>query len=72
MMEIIEAKNIFAHRLLYEGNEYKMSIASISDDHMSIEINPYVQDVPGTVFVSGTVEIVLKEDKIMAIHHLAE
>lgn len=72
MMDIIEAKNILAHKLLYDGKEYKMSIASISDDRSRVAINPFVKEVPGTVFVSGTVEIVLKESKLMAIHHLAE
>lgn len=69
---VIKAKSILAHRVLYNGAEYKMSIAHISDDGKYVGIEPYVKEVPGTIFVSGTVEILLKEGRFLAVHHLAE
>lgn len=65
-MRVIEAKSIFAHRLLYNGHQYDMSIAQITDDGLNISISPFVKEVPGTIFVSGTVRISLKDGKILA------
>lgn len=62
----MKIKSILAHRMIYQGKEYKMCIAQISSDGNSIVFSPFVKEIPGTVFVSGTVILSIKDGGIEA------
>lgn len=49
-----------AHKVVFEGREYKMSIAELTDDGHLI-IKPYSSEVHSTVFINGAVELLLDE-----------
>lgn len=50
-------KKILAHRILYCGKVYEMSVATIAGGRV-VAIEPYVRETEGTVFISGTVSLV--------------
>lgn len=47
-------KRIFAHKIIYGGKEYRMSVATIKDNGEVI-IDTFEKEIPSTVFISGTV-----------------
>lgn len=52
-------QRVMAHCIVYGGVEHRLSILTLSERdglwHVSIE--PFVREVPGTVFVNGRVEL---------------
>lgn len=49
-------ERVLAHRIIYKGKEYPMSVAGI-DEQGKVEIVPYRLETPNTYFVQGTIEI---------------
>lgn len=49
-------ERVLAHRIIYKGKEYPMSVAGI-DEQGKVEIVPFSGETPGTIFVNGTIEI---------------
>lgn len=50
-------KRILAHRIIYEGETYRMSIAVIDEITGTVRIEPFVNETYSTIFVSGTIKI---------------
>lgn len=61
-MAFIDDRKILAHKVVYEGKTYAMSVAEISPDGKKLTVNPFERECAGTVFVSGTVEAVRTAD----------
>lgn len=45
-----------AHRIIYNGKEYPLSVAAI-DTRGEVSITPFEREIPGTLFVNGTIEL---------------
>lgn len=45
-----------AHKIIYKGKEYPMSVAGI-DTHGEVSVAPFEREIPGTVFVNGTIRL---------------
>lgn len=56
-MSQIPYKKVLAHRIIYGGKTYPMSIAEISDEGKEVSITPYTQETPNTAFINGAIEI---------------
>ncbi len=50
-------KRIAAHLILFNGETYHLSIASIAADGKTISITPLSHEVHSTVFINGCIEI---------------
>ncbi|MCC8118857.1 MAG: hypothetical protein LIP09_08970 [Bacteroidales bacterium] len=50
-------QRILAHKIIYEGREYPLSIAEISPDGRSVTITPFLKETPATTFHSGIIEL---------------
>lgn len=50
-------KRILAHKIIYGDKTYKLSVATI-DGNRVVSITPFEKEVPGTIFISGTVQLV--------------
>lgn len=53
---LARGERVLAHRIIYKGKEYPMSVAGI-DEQGKVEIVPFSHEIPDTIFVSGTIEI---------------
>jgi len=53
---------VLAHKIIYKGMEHYLSVAEISDDRGSVKITPFVSETHSTVFVPGTLEIIMTPD----------
>lgn len=54
-------RRILAHEIVYEGGLWRLAIAELRSDG-TVEITPFDCETPGTVFISGRVEIEKKKD----------
>lgn len=61
-------KRILAHKIIYKGIEYDMSVAEIEDGEV-VKIEPFESETASTVFVSGVVEIKMTDGKLELIRH---
>lgn len=48
------SKRIFAHKIIYLGNTYQNSVATIEDDKV-VDIRDFEAETHSTIFISGTV-----------------
>lgn len=49
-------QRVMAHRIIYNGKEYPLSVAAI-DTRGEVSITPFEREIPGTLFVNGTIEL---------------
>lgn len=59
-------KRYFAHKIIHGEKEYRMAVATI-DDNRVISIEPYEKEIPSTIFISGTIQLIPTEGKIEVI-----
>lgn len=52
-------RRILAHTIIYRGKTYRLSVADIWHDEKGwhVAITPFERETPGTIFRSGTIEI---------------
>ncbi len=50
------AKHILAHKIIYRGKEYTMSVATIENNRVTA-IKPFERETASTVFISGNVRL---------------
>lgn len=56
-------KRILAHKIIYKGIEYNMSVVEIEDGRV-LKIEPFETETASTVFISGAVEIKMADGKL--------
>lgn len=61
-------KRILAHKIIYNGIEYDMSVAEIEDGEV-VKIELFESETASTVFVPGVVEIKMTDGKLELIRH---
>lgn len=49
-------KRILAHKIIYKGHIYKMSVVSLVDDKI-VSILPFKKETAETIFYSGTLDL---------------
>lgn len=49
-------KRIFAHKIIYRGKTYLMSVVTLDGDKV-ISIVPFEKETPATIFHSGTLNL---------------
>lgn len=55
-------QGVMAHRIIFEGKEYAMSIARIEGGE--VVITPYTGEVHSTLFVNGTVAVTFSDGRL--------
>ncbi|MDE6160698.1 MAG: hypothetical protein K2F77_03470 [Muribaculaceae bacterium] len=58
-------KRALAHRVVYRGKEYRLSVVDISDG--SVRIEPFREETPATAFVNGTLEVLEAPDGSLSL-----
>ncbi len=53
---------ILAHKIVFEGREYPLSLLEISEDRSRISITPFAGETHSTVFVDGKVEVIWTDE----------
>lgn len=59
-------KRILAHTIIYEGQSYPMHLAEYDTHSGKVTLTPFNGETPDTVFFSGTVEVRLSSDGLVA------
>lgn len=61
-------KRALAHRVVYRGKEYRLSVVDISDG--TVRIEPFREETPATPFVNGTLEVRESPSGTLSLHPL--
>lgn len=59
----MDMQRIFAHRILLEGVEYRMSVIEIGDDMRVVAVKPFVRETAATRFVSGSLTVIVDSEQ---------
>ena len=62
-------KRVFAHKIIYSGNEYRNHVAEIADNG-EVVLYPFESEIAMTLFYSGTVEVTVSEDLRLEVREI--
>lgn len=60
-------QRIAAHRIEYEGAVYAMSVIELADDGLTVSIYPFTGEIHSTVFIPGTIRVILRNSRLQPI-----
>lgn len=60
---IPECSRLAAHTIIYQGNAYEKHFAFLAPDG-TVEIRPLTEEIHSTVFINGTVGLMVKDRRL--------